>query len=192
MTAADSSADARPGRTIPLLFTAYALGCAALGIAGVVAAVALFDRGGTAGWATVGAVIRVAPFVLLSALAGAMADRASPSRALGASLVGQVAGGAALAVAAPDAPLIAVAAVGFLAHAVWAPAYPAISALVPRLVAPGRLLHVNGTLSTIETIAWIAGPGLAYTDRLCRIDAVMLADLEPDSPQWLQGAVDAG
>lgn len=160
MTAAQTSADARPGRTIPLLFTAYALGCAALGVAGVVAAVALFERGGTAGWATVGAIIRVAPFVLLSALAGALADRSSPSRALGAALAGQVVGGVALLAVAPGAPLVAVAVVGFLAHAVWAPAYPAISALVPRLVAPGRLLHVNGTLSTIETIAWVAGPGI--------------------------------
>lgn len=39
---------------------------------------------------------------------------------------------------------------------------------------------------------WLAGPGRAYADRPCRFDAVLLADLEPDSPQWLQGAFDAG
>ncbi|HAP76815.1 MAG TPA: hypothetical protein DCR14_12115, partial [Acidimicrobiaceae bacterium] len=140
--------------TVAALFIAHGLGSVAIGIAGVVVAVTLFERSGSTGWATVGAVARVAPFVVLSAVAGTVADRYSPRVGLTAALLTQVAAAVALLAAAPDAPLVAVAAIGVAAHCGWTLAYPSMAALIARTVPADRLGPTNGVLSTVESLAW--------------------------------------
>jgi MFS family permease len=139
---------------------AYAFGSAAVGIASVVVSVTLFERGGSPAWATVGAVSRVAPYVVLSGISGAIADRRDHRRVLIASYVAQIFAAAALVVSAQAAPLVVVAGVGLLGNALWTFAYPTMAALVPRMVGAEDLAPANGLLSAIVSIAWIVGPGI--------------------------------
>lgn len=139
---------------------AYALGSVALGISAVVVAVSLFERSGSTTWATVGAAVRVLPFVLLSGVGGALADRSSYPRVLRLALGAQVVAAALVGLTAADAPLAAVAVAGLLAHVLWTVAYPTAAALIPTLVGARDLAAANALLSTLESAAWIVGPGL--------------------------------
>ena len=143
-----------------LALIGYALSSAAVGVSIVVVSVALFRRGGTTGWATLGVVARVAPFVLLSAIAGAVADRHDQRRTLQLAFVAQALIAGLLAVSVTSAPLAAIVALGFAANALWTIAYPSMAALLPRTVDDAELVTANGLLSTVESLAWIAGPGV--------------------------------
>jgi predicted MFS family arabinose efflux permease len=146
--------------TFRLELLAYTLVSASMGVATVVVSVAMFRRGGTTLWATVGVVSRVAPFVLFSAFSGAIADRLDQRRVLQAAFAVQVVIAGVLAATVTSAPLAVVAAIGFAGQAAWTIAYPAMAALLPRTIARDDLAAANGLLSTVESLAWIAGPGL--------------------------------
>lgn len=152
--------DALRRPTFRLELIGYSLVSASMGVATVVVSVALFRRGGTPGWATVGVVARVAPFVLLSALSGAIADRHDQRRVLQLAFVAQAAVAGVLALTVSSAPLLVVAAISFIANTLWTIAYPSMAAVVPRTMTVDELAAANGLLSTIESLAWIAGPGL--------------------------------
>ena len=139
---------------------AYSLVSASMGMATVVVSVAMFRRGGTPAWATVGVVARVAPFVLLSAMSGALADRHDQRRVLRLAFLAQIAFAGLLALTVDGAPLLVVALIGFGANAAWTIAYPSMAALVSRTTPDDDLAAANGLLSTVESLAWIAGPGL--------------------------------
>ena len=146
--------------TFRLEVLAYTLVSASMGIATVVVSVAMFRRGGTTAWATIGVVSRVAPFVLFSAFSGAIADRFDQRRVLQLAFFAQVLIAGALALTVSSAPLLLVALVGFVGQAAWTIAYPSMAALLPRTVDRDDLAAANGLLSTVESLAWIAGPGL--------------------------------
>jgi MFS family permease len=152
------SALAQPSFRLALV--AYALTSAAVGMGGVVVSIALFQRGGSSTWATLGAVTRVAPFIVLSGISGAIAERHDLRRVLRFAFAVQVVFAVALAFAAGHAPLLVVAAVGMASHAAWTIAYPTISTLAPRLITTDDLAPASGLLSTVESLAWIAGPAL--------------------------------
>lgn len=157
MTSRTTTAGMRPLWTA---LVAYALASASLGIVGVVAAVVLYERSGSAAWATVGAAVRVVPFVALSAFAGVLATRRPARSILLAASCAVAAAGAGMVAVATAGPLVAVALVGFGAHAAWTVGYPSMASMVPRLVPPDGLASANGVMSTVESLAWIAGPGL--------------------------------
>jgi predicted MFS family arabinose efflux permease len=146
--------------TFRLELIGYSLVSASMGVATVVVSVAMFRRGGTPGWATLGVVARVAPFVLLSAFSGAIADRHDQRRVLQLAFLAQAAMAGVLALTVSGAPLVIVAAIGFLANTLWTISYPSMAAVVPRTMDIDELSAANGLLSTIESLAWIAGPGL--------------------------------
>jgi MFS family permease len=152
------SALAHSSFTIALV--AYALTSAAVGMGAVVVSVALYQRGGSAAWATLGAVTRVAPFIVLSSISGAVADRHDHRRVLRVAFAVQVLLAVVLAFGANHAPLLAVAGIGLASHAAWTIAYPTVASLVPRLMEADDLAPANGLLSTVESLAWIAGPGI--------------------------------
>jgi MFS family permease len=163
VTDQEGTPDSEPRRALrklAVVLVAYGLASAALGIIGVVAAVVLYERSGSTAWATVGAVCRVAPFVALSAAAGAFAARRSGRALLRSSALAQVVASLGMLAAVRSAPLLVVAAIAFLAHAAWTVSYPSMAAMVPQLVPEHRLATANGLVSTVESLAWIAGPGL--------------------------------
>lgn len=147
-------------RVFRLELVAYALASACVGMGIVVISVALFRRGGSTTWATLGVVSRVAPFVLLSAISGALAGRRDPRKVLQLAFGAQLVMAGVIALSVGSAPLAALVLAGFAANALWTIAYPTMAALLPRVVGDDDLVSANGLLSTVESLAWIAGPGL--------------------------------
>jgi predicted MFS family arabinose efflux permease len=139
---------------------AYTLVSASMGVATVVVSVAMFRRGGTTAWATVGVVSRIAPYVLFSTFSGALAGRFDQRRVLQAAFAVQVVVAGVLLATVQSAPLLVVAAIGFAGQTAWTIAYPSMAALLPSAVGRDDLTAANGLLSTVESLAWIAGPGL--------------------------------
>jgi len=143
-----------------LVLGAYACGAASIGASSVVVSITLFARTGSAAWAGAGALIRVVPFMLFSGVAGVVIDRTDGRRMLAVAVTAQVACSAALAVTASWAPLVAVAALGFVSTLLWTPAYPSMASLVPRMVGSENLAPANALMSTVESAGWSVGPGL--------------------------------
>ena len=147
-------------RVFRLELIAYALASACVGMGIVVISVALFRRGGSTTWATLGVVSRVAPFVLLSAISGAMAGRRDPRKVLQLAFAAQLLIAGVVTLSVDAAPLAVLVLLGFAGNALWTVAYPTMAALLPRVVGDDDLVSANGLLSTVESLAWIAGPGL--------------------------------
>jgi predicted MFS family arabinose efflux permease len=147
-------------RVFRLELVGYALASASIGVGIVVVSVALFRRGGTTSWATLGVVARVAPFVMLSAITGTLAGRRDQRKVLQLAFAAQLVIAGLLAVSVASAPLAAIVLLGFAGNALWTVAYPTMASLLPRAVADDDLVAANGLLSTVESLAWIAGPGL--------------------------------
>lgn len=140
---------------------AYGLASAAQGMWSVALAVALFEQTGDAVWTAVAASSRLLPYVLLSPLAGALADRWGHRRTL------EVTGAVRIALAALLTAGIAMSAspallalVAFAATTAATPVYPTLNAFVPTAVANDDLAAANSLLSTTETLSWIVGPAL--------------------------------
>ena len=147
-------------RSFRLALESYTLAAVAQGAWTVALAVALYDQTGSALWAAVAACTRLLPYLLLSPVAGVLADRWGHRRILEAATtarillaIGVTAG---IAVTAPPGLLAVVA---FLATAAATPVYPALNAFVPTAVPSTDLAAANSLLSTTETLGWIAGPG---------------------------------
>jgi predicted MFS family arabinose efflux permease len=138
---------------------AYAFGSAAVSTSAMVVSVVLYERSGSSGWAAAGAAARVVPFVLFSSVSGVLADRTDRRRLLTLCLAAEVVAGIGLALAT-GSPLLALAAMGFVAHVAWTPAYPVLASLVPLTVDSEDLAPANGLMSTVESVAWTVGPGL--------------------------------
>jgi MFS family permease len=144
-----------------VVLAAYGVGVASIGANGVVVAISLYERTGSAAWAGISAVSQVLPFLLLSPFAGVVVDRKDARRMLCIAVTGQVGVGLTLAATAEHGPLALVAALGFVGGLFWTLAYPATTALVPRTVATENLAPANALLTSADTIAWSIGPGLA-------------------------------
>ena len=147
----------------------------------VALAVALFEQTGDAAWTAVAAASRLLPYVLLSPLAGALADRWGHRRTL--ELTGAVRIGlaavltAGIAMSAPPA-LLALAV--FAATTAATPVYPTLNAFVPTAVLADDLAAANSLLSTTETLSWIVGPalgGLLLTVGSSTVTAVVATSL---------------
>ena len=139
----------------------YGLASAAQGMWSVALAVALFQRTGDAGWTAVAACSRLLPYVLLSPLAGALADRWGHRRTLEVTSVVRI-GLAALVTLgiASGAPPALLALTAFAGTTAATPVYPTLNAFVPTAVASDDLAAANSLLSTVETLSWIVGPAL--------------------------------
>src|SRR4029077_18784517 len=115
----------------------------------IVVSVSLFERTGSFAWAGVGALIRVVPFMLFSGVAGVVIDRPDCRTMLVVAVTAQLACSLALAATASRAPLVAVAALGFVGTLLWTPAYPSMASLVPRMVGTENLAPANALMSTV-------------------------------------------
>ena len=142
------------------MLSAYACGAASIGASSIVVSVSLFARTGSPAWAGVGALIRVVPFMLFSGVAGVVIDRTDGRRMLVLAVTAQVACSGVLALAASRAPLVAVAALGFVSTLLWTPAYPSMASLVPRMVGAENLAPANALMSTVESVGWSVGPAV--------------------------------
>ncbi len=148
-------------RSFRLALESYTLAAVAQGAWTIALAVALYDQTGSPLWAAVAACTRLLPYLLLSPVAGVLADRWGHRRILEAATTARIllAIGVTVGIAV-GAPPGVLAVVAFLATAAATPVYPALNAFVPTAVPPTDLAAANSLLSTTETLGWIAGPAL--------------------------------
>lgn len=141
--------------------SAHALSATAQSLTVVAMAVYVYDRTHSAGWMGLAAAVRLLPPVLFSPLGGLMGDRHDRRRVLIAC--NSAAAVAALVLAgmiAAGAPVAGVLAMAFVIAAVTTADYPAMVASTPWLVEPGQLVAANTVVSTVESAAFMVGPGL--------------------------------
>lgn len=147
----------RPFRRLTL---AHAAGTIAQSVLVLAVGVHVLDRTGSGWWVSVTLALSFAPYAVLSALAGVVADRYSRSRVLLASVllrgVISVTVGIALLVEAPIPLLVGLTA---LAGALATPSYPALAAATPQCVPDEHLAPANALVTGVENVAWICGPG---------------------------------
>ena len=143
-----------------LVLSTYALGAATAGSMSVVVAIELYARSGSAAWAGVGAIVRVAPFVLLSPFSGVLSDRYEQLSVLRGALLTMTLLGVVTVALLSSGPLWLVAALGFVTQCAWTPVYPTTAALVPRVVGVRDLAPATSMVATLEAIAYFLGPGL--------------------------------
>lgn len=144
-----------------LVVSAAASRCGDL-LATTALAVLLYSRTNSPAWVAAVGVVRMLPYVALSAPAGMLGDHFPRRRVLVLSACGGAAAMAALAVAAAThAPPTVLLLIAALASILDTP-YPATAtAITPDIVAPSQLSAVNSTLAVTENIASFFGPVLA-------------------------------
>jgi len=148
-------------RQFRLVATAHVLSATAQSVPVVALAVYVYQRTGSAGWAAAASAVRLAPRIMFSAFGGAAGDR---HRRRSVLLVANLSAAAAAALLtgaiAAGAPPALVLAVAFTGAAVATAGYPAVVASLPRLAGRDGLVAGNTVVSTVESAAFIAGPGL--------------------------------
>ncbi len=159
----------------------YGLASLGQGVLAIALTLELFERTDSSAWAAAGAASRLVPYLVLSPVAGVLADRWGHRRTLqwAAGARGVLAIGLAAGIVAQLAPALLVA-LGVLATATATPVYPALNALVPTLVPADALAAANSLLSTVETASWIGGPaigGLAVSMRSPGAAALLAAGM---------------
>jgi MFS family permease len=144
--------------SVPLV--GYGLAIVSLGAASVVVAIDLFSRSGSPGWAAVGAASRALPYVLGAPIGALVSERRNPRRVLLWASAAQVLMAVLLLLTVGRAPLLVVAAIGFVANLAWSPSYATMAALVGRTVDSQDLAAASALFATTESIAFSVGPGL--------------------------------
>ena len=120
-----------------------------------------YDVGGTAvigAWFTV----RLLLMAIVTPFASTLVDRLPRRTVMVATdLIRGTIGLAIAGLILADAPALAVFVLGTLASLVAAPFRPAVGAIMPRLArTPGELTAANGTINTIESLAFFLGPAI--------------------------------
>ena len=142
------------------LLVSHALATTAALMLAMAVGVEVLARTGSGLWVSITVSLSFLPYVLVSGLAGVVADRHSRSRVLAWSAVLRAvcAGAIALGVASswPVAMLVVLAAV---AAVLGTASYPALAAATPDLVPDAQLPPANALVTAVENAAWIGGPG---------------------------------
>lgn len=139
-----------------------ALGASAAGdwIYGTALVIYVYEAsGGSPGWVAAAGIFRLLPYVFLSPIAGAIADRFDRKKVMVASDVIRAVLMFALALsAAGKAPIAVAIALAFLATVAATPFSPALSGMIPKIVEERDLAAANAGISTIEHTALVVGP----------------------------------
>lgn len=148
-------------RPFRLVATSHALSATAQSLPVVALAVYVYQRTHSAGWVALAAAARLLPPVLFSPLGGLIGDRHDRRRVLLAcNASAAVATGLLALLAAGGAPVAAVLALSFIAASITTADYPAVVASTPSLVGAGHLVAANTVVSTVESAAFMIGPGV--------------------------------
>jgi len=139
--------------------TGYALSAVGQSMAAVPVLVLVHERTSSLGWMAVVAAARLVPYLLVSPVAGVLADRVDRSRLLRAAHAVRAAGLLTLAAAAAaGAPAGLLVGLSFVVTACGTLCFPAALAGLRHLVDPSELDRATGIVSTLETAAFLAGP----------------------------------
>ena len=142
-------------------------------LAFVALTVDVFDRTGSATWASALFIADFLPAIVIGLAAGTLVDRMPRRRLMIASDLLRVAVFAALPFADSAALIVALAAVAGFATGFFR---PAVYAGLPNLVRDEDLAVANSVLQTIENAAWALGPILG---------GLLVAATGPDAAYWI-------
>jgi hypothetical protein len=162
-------------RDFRFLLGGYAISSTGEWLYSVALAVYIFEQTRSVSWVAASLMSRLIPLLLLSPFGGVIADRYNKRIVM---IVSDLSRGAlmfALALAATMGsllPAILLAAVSGLGATVYA---PALSAITPALVGEEDLAPANASMSTIESVALVAGPAIGAVLLLLGSPAVAFA-----------------
>ncbi len=121
----------------------------------------VLDRTGSPGWVAAISVAKLTPFLLLSAVGGALADKVDRRRLMFASdLIRAVVMGALALTVALEGPLILAVALVAVSSVAGAPYFPAVGALTPTLVPEEDLAAANAMTGVVDNLTITLGPAL--------------------------------
>lgn len=148
-------------RDFRLLVSGHAISAVGQSLSAVALVVLVFEVTGSPAWVAAASVARLLPYVFFSAAAGIIADRYERRSVMIASdlLRALLMGLLAAAVVFELHPLVAIV-LAFCATAAGTPYFPAAAAMTPAIVGPRNLAAANSIMTTIESSAFIIGPGL--------------------------------
>ncbi|HRW19262.1 MAG TPA: MFS transporter [Dermatophilaceae bacterium] len=162
--------------TVARLLAAHGFGAVAMGVAWPMLLVEAEHAGASGLGLGLVAACRLLPYVVLSWLAGRLADRRERARIVRISLVcrGLALVACAAAITVGSFWLALVAAVA--AVVAGTPAYPAVAAGLPGLIGPdpAALARATRLLVTIEVAAFVVGPAIGGLLILAPVDATPL------------------
>jgi MFS family permease len=119
----------------------------------------IYERTGSAAWVSAAALARFVPYTLLAAPAGVLADRYERRLVMAAGdLVQLLAMTVLTVVVALSGPILLVVVLSSSAAAAATLYHAGASAMVAATVPEDELAAANALLSTVDTIAFIAGP----------------------------------
>ncbi len=122
----------------------------------------VLQRTGSSTWVAAVFVLRVVPYVLFGAVGGVVADRVDRRRLMVALDVGRAVMMIPLIiVVAVDGPVLAGAAIAFLANVMSAVYRPAVVASTPRVVGEDDLAAANALETVVNQLTVFLGPALA-------------------------------
>ncbi len=137
---------------------------------------AVWTRTASEGWLGLAGASRLLPYVLLSALAGMLADRLPRIAVIRTSTALRVGLLVGCAVSFDTGRLGWAVGLAIVAVACATPAYPASVAVVPTLVMPERLSRWITLLVTVEVTAFVVGPA---------IGGLIIGAGQPSASIWL-------
>lgn len=148
-------------RALPLLLTGHGMATLAQTTTGLAAGAYALDRTGSASWASLTVAVGVLPYVVLSGLAGLLADLLPRSTVLAWSCgLRAVLIAASAGVMLLDGPVGWLVVLAVLSAVAATPAYPSVAASVPQCVTDEGLERWNAVATGVENLAWLVGPGL--------------------------------
>jgi predicted MFS family arabinose efflux permease len=119
----------------------------------------VYERTGSAAWVSAAALARFIPYTALSAPAGVIADRYERRLVMATSDVAQLVAMVLLTlVGVLSGPVVLVVALSALSAAAATLYHASASAMVASTVPEDELAAANALLSTVDTVAFIAGP----------------------------------
>jgi len=138
-----------------------AMGASAAGdwIYGTALVVYVYEATRSPAWVAAAGAFRLVPYIFLSPIAGAIADRFDRKKVMVISDLARAALMFALAAsAAAGAPIVLAIAIAFLSTVAATAFTPALSGFIPKLVEERDLAAANAGISTIEHTALVVGP----------------------------------
>ncbi|MEZ5376458.1 MAG: MFS transporter [Acidimicrobiales bacterium] len=139
----------------------YATAGSARSLSAVPVATAIYAQTGSTSWVAAVTVARLVPFLLVSWLAGFVADRLDRRRTLAVMALGQalllLALAGALMLSFDPAVTLAIISVSTV---LTTPLFPTLASSLPHIVDDEDMICASVVLNGVETLSWVIGPAL--------------------------------
>ncbi len=166
---------AGPGGSLARFTVGFGLSAIGQSMSTVAILVVVHERTDSVAWVGLAAATRLLPYLLVSPVAGALADRVDRRALFLVSLLSRSLLAVAMAVAVAFQPAVAtLVLLSFAFTACGTPCFPAALASLPHLTRGGDLDRPTAVLSTVETGGYLAAPAIGGALLLATSPTVVL------------------